>query len=117
MQPAATATDDPRRTIRRLNLIGFAAIVVMIGGVGGWAATSQLAGAVIAPGSIVVESNVKKVQHPTGGIVGEILVRGGDVVKEGQVVMRLDGTVTRAALGIGRSPLDERRSREARPFA
>src|SRR6266849_5322338 len=60
---------DPRQVIRRLNLVGFAAMAVLIGGVGGWAATSQLAGAVIAPGSIVVESNVKKVQHATLGIV------------------------------------------------
>src|SRR5712692_6984445 len=108
---------DPRQVIRRLNLVGFAAMAVLIGGVGGWAATSQLAGAVIAPGSIVVESNVKKVQHPTGGIVGEILVREGDVVKEGQVVMRLDDTVTRATLGIVRSQLDELMSREARLLA
>src|SRR5438105_13833927 len=117
MQPAATPTDDPRLTIRRLNLIGFAAIVVMIGGVGGWAATSELAGAVIASGSIVVESNVKKVQHPTGGIVGEILVREGDAVTVGQVVMRLDDTVTRATLGIVRSQLDELMAREARLHA
>jgi hypothetical protein len=68
-----TATPpDPRRTIRKLNLIGLVIAVLLIGGVGGWATTTQLAGAVIASGSIVVESNVKKVQHPTGGVVGEI---------------------------------------------
>jgi multidrug efflux pump subunit AcrA (membrane-fusion protein) len=108
---------DPRQIIRRLNLIGFAAMAVLIGGVGGWAATTQLAGAVIAPGSVVVESNVKKVQHPTGGIVGEILVKEGDTVHEGQIVMRLDDTVTRATLGIVRSQLDELMSREARLLA
>ena len=68
-------TEDPRRTIRKLNLVGLAITVLLVGGVGGWAATTQLAGAVIAPGTIVVESSVKKVQHPTGGVVGEILVR------------------------------------------
>ena len=62
-----TATPpDPRRTIRKLNLIGLAIAVLLIGGVGGWATTTHLAGAVIASGSIVVESNVKKVQHPEG---------------------------------------------------
>ena len=66
---------DPRRVIRKLNLVGFALLALMFGGFGVWAATSQLAGAVIAPGLIVVESNVKNVQHPTGGIVGELLVR------------------------------------------
>ena len=61
---------DPRSQIRKLNLVGLAITVFLVGGVGGWAATTQLAGAVIAPGTIVVESSVKKVQHPTGGVVG-----------------------------------------------
>jgi HlyD family secretion protein len=108
---------DPRRTIRKLNLIGLAITIVLIGGVGGWATTAQLAGAVIAPGTIVVESNVKKVQHPTGGIVGEILVKEGGEVEAGQVVLRLDDTVTKATLGVVRSQLDELMAREARLFA
>lgn len=106
--------DDPRQLIRRLNLIGFAILALLVGGIGGWAATSQLAGAVIGPGTIVVESNVKKVQHPTGGIVGEILVKEGSAVAAGQLVMRLDETVTRATLGIVRSQLDELTARQAR---
>jgi HlyD family secretion protein len=105
---------DPRQAIRRLNLVGFAIVVLLVGGVGGWAATTQLAGAVIAPGTLVVESHIKKVQHPTGGIVGEILVKEGGVVEEGQVVLRLDDTVTKATLGAVRSQLDELTSREAR---
>jgi HlyD family secretion protein len=108
---------DPRRAIRKLNRAGLALTVLLVGGVGGWAATSQLAGAVIASGSVVVESNVKKVQHPTGGIVGEILVKEGDEVQDGQVVLRLDDTMTRATLGIVRSQLDELMSREARLMA
>jgi HlyD family secretion protein len=108
---------DPGRMIRKLNLAGLAIIVVLIGGVGGWATTVQLAGAVIAPGTIVVESNVKKVQHPTGGVVGEILVKEGDAVDEGQLVLRLDDTVTRSTLGAVRSQLDELMAREARLLA
>ena len=108
---------DPQRAIRQLNLIGFALAALLICGVGGWAATSQLAGAVIAPGTVVVESNVKKVQHPTGGVVGEIFVKEGGLVEEGQVVLRLDDTVTRANLGVVRSQLDEWMSREARLLA
>jgi HlyD family secretion protein len=108
---------DPRRVIRKLNLAGLAIIVVLIGGVGGWATTAQLAGAVIAPGTIVVESNVKKVQHPTGGVVGEILVKEGDAVDEGQLVLRLDDTVTRSTLGAVRSQLDELMARQARLLA
>src|SRR5262245_65549664 len=101
------AEQDPRQMIRRLNLVGLAITVLLIGGVGGWAATSRLAGAVIAPGTVVVRSNVKKVQHPTGGVVGQILVKDGDEVEEGQVVLRLDDTVTRSTLGVVRSQLDE----------
>ena len=49
---------------------------------------------------------MKKVQHPTGGIVGQILVKEGDQVEAGQVVLRLDDTVTKATLGVWRSQLD-----------
>jgi HlyD family secretion protein len=108
---------NPYQAIRRLNLLGLAIIVLLVGGIGGWASTMQLAGAVIASGSIVVESNIKKVQHPTGGIVGEILVKEGSPVEEGQVVMRLDDTVTRSTLGVVRSQLDEFTAREARLLA
>jgi HlyD family secretion protein len=108
------ANQDPRQAIRKLNLTGFALVALLVGGVGGWAATSHLAGAVIAPGTVVVESYIKKVQHPTGGIVGEIMVKEGSVVEEGQVVLRLDDTVTRATLGAVRSQLDELTAREAR---
>ena len=108
---------DPYKAIRRLNLIGLAVIVLLVGGIGGWASITQLAGAVIAPGSVVVESSVKKVQHPTGGVVGEILVKEGDSVEEGQIVMRLDDTVTRSTLGVVRSQLDENTAREARLLA
>jgi HlyD family secretion protein len=112
-----TREQDPRRVIRKLNVLGFATVVLLVGGIGGWAATSQLTGAVIAPGTLVVESNIKKVQHPTGGIVGELLVREGSTVEVGQIVMRLDDTVTRATLGVVRSQLDELMAREARLLA
>jgi HlyD family secretion protein len=103
-----------RQTIRRLNAVGLVSLFALIAIGGGWAATSQLAGAVISPGTIVVESNVKKVQHPSGGIVGEILVKEGHAVEAGQLVVRLDETLTRATLGIVRSQLDELLARQAR---
>jgi HlyD family secretion protein len=113
-----TATEqDPRRAIRKFNLAGVAITILLVGGAGGWSATAQMAGAVIAQGTLVVESNVKKVQHPTGGVVGEILVKEGSAVTEGQVVLRLDDTVTRATLGVVRSQLDELMAREARLLA
>jgi HlyD family secretion protein len=81
---------------------------------GGWAATANLAGAVVAQGSLVVDSSVKKVQHPNGGIVGELLVREGDRVKEGDVLIRLDETQTKASAAIVTNALDEMLARLAR---
>lgn len=102
------------RSIRRYLLAGVAAAVFFIGGIGGLAATTELSGAVIAPGRVVVDSSVKKVQHPSGGVVGQINVREGTPVKQGDVVMRLDETVTRANLGVVSKGLDELRARIAR---
>ena len=87
-------------SIHRLIIAGAVMIGVLVIGFGGWAGTTQLSGALIAPGQIVVDSNVKKVQHPSGGIVGEVRVQDGDKVKAGDIVVRLDETVTRASLAI-----------------
>jgi HlyD family secretion protein len=89
-------------------------VVVLAGGLGGWASTAEISGALIAPGQIVVETNVKKVQHPTGGVVGELLTRDGDKVKAGQIVVRLDDTVTKANLAIVTKNLDAALARAAR---
>jgi HlyD family secretion protein len=105
---------DTRRSIARHTLAGLVIVIVLAGGVGGWAGTMSLSGALIAQGSVVVDSNVKKVQHPTGGIVGELRVRDGDRVKQGDVVVRLDDTVTRANLAIVTKGLDELSARKAR---
>lgn len=111
------AERDSHYTIRNLNILGFATIALLFGGFGVWASTGQLAGAVVASGLLVVESNVKKVQHPTGGIVGEILITEGASVQVGDVLMRLDDTVARSTVGVVRSQLDELQAREARLIA
>lgn len=105
---------NSHRSIGRHLTLGGAAIVLLVGGVGGWAVTTELSGAVIASGQLVVDSNVKKVQHPTGGVVGELRVREGDRVKAGDVVVRLDETQTRAGLAIVTKALDELAARQAR---
>src|SRR5947199_9726174 len=103
-----------RRSIRLHLIIGLAVVLMLAGGFGGWASTVQISGALIAPGAIVVESNVKKVQHPTGGVVGEVRARDGDLVKAGDVVVRLDDTVTKASLAIVTKNLDGLWARAAR---
>ena len=107
-------TTFSRRSITRHLAAGVAVVALLAGGVGGWASTTQFAGAVIASGSVVVDSNIKKVQHLTGGIVGELRVRDGDRVSAGDVVMRLDDTVTRANLAIVKKGLDELVGRKSR---
>ena len=109
-----------QRSIRRHLICGIATVALLAGGVGGLATTTELAGAVIAPGSLVVDTNVKKVQHPTGGVVGELRARDGDRVKAGDVlghrageeldVLRQIADVLSKSLGI---PLTEGRPVEA----
>jgi HlyD family secretion protein len=111
MHPNVTPT---RRSLRRNILAGLTVFGILAIGAGGWAGTTQLSGALIASGSIVVDSNVKKVQHPTGGVVGELRVRDGDHVNAGDIVARLDQTVTRANLAIITKGLDELFARKAR---
>ena len=108
------AADGARGSIRRHLIAGVLIVLLLGGGVGGWAATVEISGALIAQGSVVVDQNVQKVQHPTGGIVGELLVRDGDHVKAGDVLVRLDETVMRANLAIVTKGLDQLMARKAR---
>jgi HlyD family secretion protein len=109
-----TKPTPTRQSIRRNMLAGLTVFGMLAFGVGGWASTTQLSGALIASGSIVVDTNVKKVQHPTGGVIGELRVRDGDRVKAGDIVARLDQTVTKANLAIITKGLDELFARKAR---
>jgi HlyD family secretion protein len=111
---SGTELKGSRRSIRLHLIVGLTVVVILAGGLGGWASTAEISGALIAPGSIVVESNVKKVQHPTGGVVGEVLARDGDLVKAGRVLVRLDDTVTKANLAIVTKNLDGLLARGAR---
>jgi HlyD family secretion protein len=105
------------KSINRHLFAAIAMLFLLICGVGGWASTTQIAGAVMASGVLVVDSNVKKVQHPTGGVVRELLVRDGDRVKADDVLLRLDDTQTRANLAIVAKTLDEYYARRSRDMA
>ncbi|WP_426314757.1 HlyD family type I secretion periplasmic adaptor subunit [Methylobacterium fujisawaense] len=87
-----------RAAIRRQVRVTALLVMTLVGGVGGWASFTQIGGAVIASGRLVVESDVKKVQHPIGGIVGELRVHEGDHVRSGDILVRLDETQSRAIL-------------------
>ncbi len=105
------------RSIRRHLFVASLAILTLVGGVGGWAMATNLAGAVLARGQFVVDSHVKTIKHPTGGVVGEIRVDEGDRVEAGEVLMHLDATETRANLSIVNKRLDELTIRRARLVA
>ena len=105
------------QSIRKHMLLGAAATILVTSCAVSWSTTTEFAGAVIAPGNLVVDSNVKKVQHPTGGVVGEIRVRDGSRVKAGDVVLRLDATVTQANVAIIAKSLQELSVRRARLLA
>jgi HlyD family secretion protein len=105
---------DPGRDIRRAASAGVAIIAVLFGSVGLWAATAPLASAVIASGKVVVESNVRRIQHVAGGIVAEIRVKDGDHVKAGDVLVRLDETRARASLALIEIELHGLQARKAR---
>src|SRR6516225_342363 len=101
-------------SLRRHLMAGVATVAFLSIGVGGWASTTDIAGAVIAAGQLVVESTVKKVQHPTGGVVAELFVHEGDHVRAGDVVVRLDEIQTRSELDVILKSLDENTARRAR---
>jgi HlyD family secretion protein len=90
--------------------------ILLVAGVlgGGWFFFMPLAGAVVVPGNLVVQSNVKAIQHPTGGVVAEINVKNGDRVSAGDLLVRLDATQAQASLQMVTKQLDEIRAKIAR---
>ncbi|WP_432355552.1 HlyD family type I secretion periplasmic adaptor subunit (plasmid) [Agrobacterium sp. rho-13.3] len=110
----STNTTAASRSIRLYTLAGVVTLAVMVAGVGGWAATANLSGAVIGTGTVVVDGNVKRIQHREGGIVGDILVRNGALVKAGDLLIRLDETVTRANLAMVSKQINQLSARRLR---
>ena len=101
-------------TLRRHIIIGCGVVVALFAGLMLWLTFAELSGAVVASGKLVVESNVKDVQHSDGGIVGEIHVRDGDRVSAGDLLIRLDDTMARASLGIVETQLSSLTARRMR---
>ena len=89
-------------------------MAVLIFGVGFWSVFANIAGAIVANGSVEVESSRQIVQHPDGGVVSEILVDDGIIVESGDVLMRLDGSKVRSDLKIIEDQLYEMVARRGR---
>lgn len=81
-------------------MIGFGAIILLVGGIGAWSFGTQIAGAVVASGTIKLESERQIVQHPDGGVVGSIEARDGDTVKSGDILVRFDDTFLKSELAV-----------------
>lgn len=106
-----------RFPVRRPVLLGLAASLILVLGFGLWATTTRIAGAIVAPGLIEVEQDRQIVQHPDGGVVEAILVREGETVAAGQVLLRLDGAALRSELTIVEDQLSELAGHSARLVA
>src|SRR5260370_1223005 len=87
-------------------------LAILLGG--GWLAFVPLAGAVVVPGNLIVQSNVKTIQDPTGGVVAEIKVANGMRVAANDLLVRLDATQAQASLQTVSKQLDESRARIGR---
>ena len=97
---AALPIDD--RPIRR---VGYVMLLVTFSLFGGWAALAPLDSSALAPGVVTVKSYRKTVQHLEGGIVRELRVHDGDLVKTGDVLLVLDNTQARSDMETTRSQL------------
>jgi HlyD family type I secretion membrane fusion protein len=93
---------------------GFLGLLVLVGGFGAWAVLTHITGAVIAPGRVEVDQNRQVVQHPDGGVVSEILVKEGDPVAEGDLLIRLDPSELQSELAVVEGQLFEVLARRAR---
>lgn len=112
--PARASAPAEYESIRGRVLVGMLFGLFLILGLGGWSASARLSGAVVVPGAVTVDQNLKSVQHRDGGIVSDIRVRDGDTVTAGQVLIRLEDAQSRAELSILRSQHLESLGRQAR---
>ncbi len=107
-------TTDLKHLVRNLIVAVVLVSGLLVVGVGGWAVMTEYSGAVIAPAQVVIDGDLKRIQHPTGGVVAELAVRDGQRVEAGDLLIRLDDTQARTDLAIVSKALDELVARQAR---
>lgn len=114
MTDNTTDTANELRSLKRHGYVGLFAIIGLFGGLVSWAALTEISGAVVASGVLVVQDNAKRVQHPEGGTISQLLVRNEDHVAKGQLLAVLDQTAIAATLEISEAQLREAYAKEAR---
>ena len=112
-----TPQDTPNWSARGPILTGLFALLLLVGGFGTWSVMTNISGAIIASGRVKVEQNRQVVQHPDGGVVDEIVVKEGDIVAAGDVLIRLDASQLRTELAIVEGQLFELVARRGRLVA
>lgn len=115
--PVQADAEEPARrgmNLGRTLVVGWILLLVGGGGFFFWAGFAPLDQGVTAPGQVVVTGNRKTVQHLSGGIVSQILVKEGDEVKAGQPLILMDTTVARTQFEIARTQWIVARAVEAR---
>ncbi|MGY3438707.1 HlyD family type I secretion periplasmic adaptor subunit [Marinovum sp. KMM 9879] len=95
-------------------ILGALALIVLVGGFGGWSVFSRISGAVIASGQVEVDQNRQAIQHPDGGVVDALLVKEGDAVEAGDVLLRLDPDLMQSQMTVVQDQLHEIMARRAR---
>lgn len=108
------ADDVPNWSARVPLMAGIITLAVLLLGFGTWATFTQISGAIIAGGRIEVDQNRQIVQHPDGGVVDAVLVKEGETVSAGTVLLRLDDTRLRSQLAITEGQLYELMARRGR---
>lgn len=105
--PPAEERIDPYRSLERNRRLGLLTVALLVFGLFGLAALVDIRGAVIGTGQVAVESSVKKIAHPTGGVIAEVLVRDGTRVKAGDPLIRLDSRVSGVSAEVSSGSLDQ----------
>ena len=111
---SARTPTSPRTRLRCITLAGNLLILCFVLGLGTWSGFAPLESAAVASGVVESESSRKTIQHLEGGIIREILVADGDVVRAGQTLISLEDTKARAEAQSLQGQLWDATAREAR---
>ncbi len=115
--PSKINPDSPEYFARKSISIGLVGIGLLFGVFGLWSAIAPLDSAAIAPGRVILDSNKKTIQHLEGGIVDAIMVREGQAVNKGDILVRLDETTAKARFELVRKQYLTLKATEARLIA
>ncbi len=109
--------EGKRPSINNAIILGSVALFIFIGGFILWSLLVPLETAAVAPGKIIVDTNSKNVQHLEGGIVKKIFVKEGSKIKQGDPLIEIDATQSKAKLSLLTNQLYRLLAGEARLVA